>query len=71
MTTDTSNTPTPEFRAQLEWEVTRGFRREARLGERRRDNRWRRLRAVGLVALCIAVGTGTGIVGASARQRPT
>lgn len=68
MTTNMSNTPSPDFRAQLEWEITRSFRRESRLGASRRERRSRRLRAIALVTLCIAVGTTTGIASAQVRD---
>ena len=68
MTTDMSNTPSPDFRAQLEWEITRSFRRESRLGAHRRERRQRWMRAAGVVLVCAAVGATAGIASAQVRD---
>jgi hypothetical protein len=70
MTNDMLNDPTPEFRAHLESEISRAYRRQIRLGAPgpAREPRRGRLRAVGLLAICVAVGTASGIVSAQARD---
>ena len=68
MTNDMMNAPTPEFRANLESEISRAWRRETRLGAAPRDPRPRRLRAAGLLAACLALGAVSGIVSAQARD---
>jgi hypothetical protein len=66
MTIDSAHVPTPEFRAQLEWEVTRAARRQGRLGAQARTRR--RLRAAAVVAVSVAVGTMTGLASAQVRD---
>ncbi len=66
MTNHSMNTPTPEFRAHLESEISRAWRRETRLGLERREPRRRRMRGAGLVAACLALGAVSGIVSAQA-----
>lgn len=68
MTNDTMNTPTPEFRTQLESEISRAWRRETRLGIQRREPGRRRLRGAGLLAACLALGAVSGILSAQARD---
>jgi hypothetical protein len=68
MTSESTNSPSPAFRSQLEWEVTRAFRREARLGARTRDRRQRWLRAATLVAVSVAVGATAGLASAQVRE---
>ncbi len=46
---------TPDFRAHLEWELTRAIRREARFGARI-SRLSHRLRSVAVVVACLAVG---------------
>jgi hypothetical protein len=67
MTSEMMNTPSPEFRARLESDIARAYRRETRLGAPRQP-RHGRLRAAGLLAICIAVGAVSGIVSAQARD---
>jgi hypothetical protein len=66
--TDSAHTPRPEFRAQLEWEITRTLRREARLGVHRRERQRRWLRVASIAALCVAVGTASGFASAQVRD---
>ena len=70
MINETPNTPTPEFRANLEAEISRAYRREMRLGApaSAREPRRGRLRVLSLLAICIAVGAASGIVSAQARD---
>jgi hypothetical protein len=68
MTNEMMDTPTPEFRAQLESEISRAYRRETRLGGPDREPPRRRLRGVGLLAACLALGAASGIVSAQARD---
>jgi hypothetical protein len=68
MMTDTTHTPTPEFRAQLEWEIARTLRREERLAVHRREQRRRRLRVAGIVAISLGIGTATGLAPAQVRD---
>lgn len=68
MTTDPMHSPTPEFRAHLEWEVTRAFRREASLGNRRFEKRRRRMRIVTVAAVCLALGTVSNFATAQVRD---
>ncbi|HEY4320377.1 MAG TPA: hypothetical protein VGM77_04280 [Gemmatimonadales bacterium] len=68
MTTTPDDLPTPEFRAHLAWEVARTFRREARLGVRTDITRRRRIRMVATVAVCLALGTVSGLASAQVRD---
>jgi hypothetical protein len=68
MTPDTPTSPSPAFRAHLEWEVTRAFRRHARLGTRKRERRGRWMRAAMLVGVSVAVGTTAGLASAQVRD---
>lgn len=45
--------PSPDFRAQLEWDITRSFRREWGLGANLGERRYRRLRTIALVTICL------------------
>ncbi|MEX2285401.1 MAG: hypothetical protein WEE89_23145, partial [Gemmatimonadota bacterium] len=67
MTEDTTHTPAPEFRAQLEWEIARTYRREARLGALRHEKRGRWLRGAAIVVACIGMGTASGLATAQVR----
>jgi hypothetical protein len=66
MNDDTMHQPTPDFRNRLEWEVTRTYRREGRLGQQRLQ-RGRRLRGVAIVMACIGISVATGIASAQVR----
>ena len=68
MTSESTNSPSPAFRSQLEWEVTRAFRREARLGARKRERRQRWLRAAMLAVVSVAVGATAGLASAQVRE---
>src|SRR5262245_34811766 len=68
MTSDSTSSPSPAFRAQLEWEVTRAFRREARLGARSREPRRRLLHEATLVFVSVAVGATAGLASSQVRD---
>jgi hypothetical protein len=69
MTPDTQHSPTPEFRAHLEWELVRAYRREARIGARRADLWRRRMRIAAVILVSVAIGTATGIASAQITMR--
>lgn len=68
MTTDLSTTPDPEFRAHLEWEITRALRREASLGTRHRARRRRRVAIIGIVGACLTLGVASNFAAAQVQQ---
>lgn len=68
MTNDPMHSPSPEFRAGLEAEILRAYRREARLGPRVAEHRRRRWRSAGLIAACLAIGLVSGIVPAQVQE---
>ncbi len=68
MTTDVSGIPDPEFRAHLEWEVARAFRREASLGPRRNEPTRRRISVIGLVGACLILGVASNFAAAQVRD---
>jgi hypothetical protein len=68
MTAETLHTPTPEFRAGLEHEVVREFRRRARFAALRRARRGRLLRAAAIVVACIGMGAAGGLASAQVRD---
>jgi hypothetical protein len=68
MSTESVDTPSPEFRAHLEWEVARAFRREASLRSAVHETRRRRRRAAVAVAICLALGTVSSFATAQVRD---
>jgi hypothetical protein len=68
MTTDALDAPTPEFRAHLEWEVARAFRREARLGTSQPRPQHRGLRLAALLAVCVVIGATSNMASAQVRD---
>jgi hypothetical protein len=68
MTNQMNNAPTPEFRAHLESEVSRAFRREARLGGLAREPQRGRVRALSFLVICLGVGAASGILSAQVRD---
>jgi hypothetical protein len=71
MTHQDTHTPTPEFRAQLESEVSRALRHEQRVAATRWD-RWPSVRTVARLAAAIVIGAVVGAAPAQvadARQR--
>lgn len=68
MTTDVPTIPDPEFRAHLEWEVARTFRREASLGPRRNERTRRRISVIGLVGACLILGVASNFAAAQVRD---
>jgi hypothetical protein len=67
MTDDIRHRPTPAFRARLEREIVRAYRRETRPVVT--HGRWRsRLRAASVVVVCLAIGTLGGLASAQVRD---
>ncbi|HEX3928340.1 MAG TPA: hypothetical protein VHW65_10110 [Gemmatimonadales bacterium] len=68
MTDATPIQPDPDFRAHLEWEVTRAARREATLGVRRPTGKVPRFRVGALIAACLALGVAGNFAAAQVRD---